>query len=162
MGTTNRISRMLKEPVSIFTRLALGIAFLSAVADRFGIWGPLGTKNVSWGNFARFTDYTRQLTSVFPPPIPLWLAWIATLGEIALGFFLIVGLRVRLTAFLSGVLLALFGLAMAIALGPEAPLNASVFSAAAAAWLLLFIEPDRLALDVVFKHRDSSFKSSHL
>ena len=30
--------------VSLFARLALGASFLSAVADRFGLWGPYGAK----------------------------------------------------------------------------------------------------------------------
>jgi hypothetical protein len=33
--------------VSVYVRLALGTAFLSAVADRFGLWGPPGARNVS-------------------------------------------------------------------------------------------------------------------
>jgi len=35
---------------SAFLRLALGISFLSAVADRFGLWGVYGQPNVSWGS----------------------------------------------------------------------------------------------------------------
>lgn len=33
---------------SAFLRDALGLGFLSALADRFGLWGPFGTPNVSW------------------------------------------------------------------------------------------------------------------
>jgi hypothetical protein len=33
-------------------RLALASSFLSAVADRFGIWGKSGEPRVSWGDFA--------------------------------------------------------------------------------------------------------------
>src|SRR5262249_58734514 len=32
-----------------------------AVADRFGLWGVYGQPNVSWGNYARFVDYTAKL-----------------------------------------------------------------------------------------------------
>jgi hypothetical protein len=46
------------EIVRLFARFALGASFLSAVADRFGLWGPYGAKNVSWGNFAHFVEYT--------------------------------------------------------------------------------------------------------
>src|SRR5262249_35194820 len=46
------------EIVRLFARFALGASFLSAVADRFGLFGPYGAKNVSWGNFARFVEYT--------------------------------------------------------------------------------------------------------
>jgi hypothetical protein len=38
----------------IFLRLALGMTFLTAVADRFGGWGHFGTPNVAWGDFAPF------------------------------------------------------------------------------------------------------------
>jgi len=34
---------------SVFLRLALGLSFLSAVADRFGWWGAFGHPNVAWG-----------------------------------------------------------------------------------------------------------------
>ena len=42
------------EIVRLFARFALGASFLSAVADRFGLWGPYGAKNVSWGEFRSF------------------------------------------------------------------------------------------------------------
>jgi Cu/Ag efflux pump CusA len=45
------------EIVRLFARFALGASFLSAVADRFGLWGPHGAKNVSWGDFAHFVEY---------------------------------------------------------------------------------------------------------
>lgn len=35
---------------SVFLRLALGATFLTAVADRFGLWGPAGAANVAWGD----------------------------------------------------------------------------------------------------------------
>ena len=46
---------------SLFLRLALGLSFLSALADRFGLWGAFGRPNVSWGSFARFVAYTGKL-----------------------------------------------------------------------------------------------------
>src|SRR5437868_12158588 len=54
------------EIVRLFARFALGASFLSAVADRFGLWGPHGAKNVSWGDFAHFMEYTGAVTSFFP------------------------------------------------------------------------------------------------
>src|SRR5689334_17930898 len=41
-------------------RVALAFSFLSAVADRFGLWGQFGS-GVAWGDFERFTAYTAQL-----------------------------------------------------------------------------------------------------
>jgi hypothetical protein len=54
------------EFARLFARLALGASFLSAVADRFGWWGPYGAKHVAWGNFGRFVEYTGVVTSLFP------------------------------------------------------------------------------------------------
>src|SRR5215217_4345449 len=56
----------LRGPATVFLRLALGLAFLSAVADRFGLWGSAGTRNVAWGDFAHFTQYTGQLNPWAP------------------------------------------------------------------------------------------------
>src|ERR1700683_2540889 len=73
----------------IYARIALGAAFLSAVADRFGLWGQYG----GWGNFATFTDYTAQVNSFMPAFICPFLAWAATAAELSLGIGLILGLR---------------------------------------------------------------------
>ena len=119
---------------SVFLRLALGIPFLSAVADRFGIWGAYGQPNVSWGNYARFVDYTAKLNWFLPVAMIPALAIIATAAETLFGLLLVLGWKTRMTALLSGVLLTTFALTMA--LGVQAPLNFSVFSAAGGALLL--------------------------
>jgi hypothetical protein len=46
----------------LYARIALGCAFISAVADRFGLWGKYG----GWGNFANFVRYTAQVNSFMP------------------------------------------------------------------------------------------------
>ena len=121
---------------SVFVRLALGVSFLSAVADRFGLWGVYGQPNVSWGNYARFVDYTAKLNWFLPAAMIPALAMIATAAETLFGLPLVLGRRTRLVALLSGALLTIFGLAMTVALGVKAPLNLSVFSAAGGALLL--------------------------
>lgn len=126
---------------SIFLRLALGISFLSAVADRFGMWGSYGQPNVAWGNYARFVDYTAKLNWFMPAALIPTLAIMATVAETLFGVLLVVGWKTRITALLSGVLLTVFALAMTMALGVKSPLNASVFSAAGGA-LLLAVYPD--------------------
>ena len=45
----------------VFARLALAASFLSAAADRFGLWGGPGTGGVAWGEFGRFVQYVRRL-----------------------------------------------------------------------------------------------------
>ncbi len=121
---------------SVFLRLALGISFLSAVADRFGLWGAYGQPNVAWGNYARFVNYTAELNWFLPAAMIPALAIIATAAETLFGVLLVLGWKTRITAVLSGILLSIFALAMTIALGVKAPLNFSVFSAAGGALLL--------------------------
>jgi uncharacterized membrane protein YphA (DoxX/SURF4 family) len=121
---------------SVFLRLALGISFLSTVADRFGIWGAYGHPNVSWGNYARFVDYTAKLNWFLPAIMIPALAVAATVAETLFGLLLVLGWKTRVIALLSGVLLTVFALTMTMALGVKAPLNLSVFSAAGGALLL--------------------------
>ena len=59
---------------SVFLRLALGLSFLSAVADRFGWWGPFGHPNVAWGSFGRFVAYTARLNWFLPQAMLFTLA----------------------------------------------------------------------------------------
>ena len=135
------------EVVRLFARIALGISFLSAVADRFGLWGPYGAKNASWGNFANFVKYTGAVTSIFPSSWAASLAWASTVAETLLGIMLIAGFKIRMASAFSGLLLMSFAIAMTTSLGIKRPLDYSVFSAAAAAFLLAFWEPDRFTLD---------------
>jgi uncharacterized membrane protein YphA (DoxX/SURF4 family) len=116
----------------LYARVALGAAFLSAVADRFGLWGKYG----GWGNFATFTQYTAQVNSFMPAFMIPFLAWAATAAELSLGISLIIGIRLRRVAFSAATLLFLFGTAMAISFGVKSPLDYSVFSASAGALLL--------------------------
>lgn len=137
MRSTKRLSNA--APVAM--RMALAAGFLSAVADRFGLWGPNGTPGVSWGGFARFLDYTATLLPFLPTPLVAVAGWTSTAAEIVLGVALLAGVRVRLAALASGVLLLTFAVAMTAALGPEAPLSYSVWTAAAGAFLLTQDQP---------------------
>lgn len=121
---------------SVFLRLALGISFLSAVADRFGLWGVYGQPNVSWGTYGRFVAYTAKLNWFLPAAMIPALASVATAAETVFGLLLVLGWKTRITALLSGILLTAFALTMTLALGIKAPLNFSVFSAAGGALLL--------------------------
>ena len=146
---TEQLTETGSEIVRLFARFALGASFLSAVADRFGLWGPYGAKNVSWGNFAHFVGYTGAVTSLFPSSLTLPFAWTATVAETLLGILLIVGFKIRMTSVLSGLLLLSFALGMITGLGIKTPFDYSVFSAAAAAFLLASWEADRFTLDRV-------------
>jgi uncharacterized membrane protein YphA (DoxX/SURF4 family) len=122
------------ERLGIFyARVALGAAFLSGIADRFGLyWG----RNVGYGNFDGFMSYTAKVNSFMPPATIPFLAWAATAAELFLGIALILGIWPRWVAIGSALLLALFGIAMAISFGIKSPLDYSVFSASAGALLL--------------------------
>ena len=128
---------LMRQLSSLFVRLAVGISFLSAVADRFGFWGPTGHSHVAWGDFSHFQAYTAKLNWFMPSATIPALAWISTGAEMLLSAALIAGIYTRAAALLSGLLLLLFALSMTFALGLEAPLSASVFSASAGAFLLL-------------------------
>ena len=129
-------STILLASSSVFLRFALGFSFLSAVADRFGLWGAFGEPHVAWGTFARFVAYTGTLNWFLPRAAVPTLAIVATCTETLLGILLVLGWQTRRTALLSGVLLLLFAVTMTGALGIKAPLDASVFSAAGGAFLL--------------------------
>jgi uncharacterized membrane protein YphA (DoxX/SURF4 family) len=115
----------------LYARLALGCAFLSAVAARFGLWHDRGPHP-----FAEFIRYTGEVNSFLPAAMYPFLAVAATIAETTLGIALIAGFRLRWTALASAILLAVFGIAMAISGGIKSPLDYSVFSASAAALLL--------------------------
>jgi len=114
----------------VYARVALGAAFLSAVASRFGLYGKESS------GFKNFLAYTAQVNSFMPAATIPYLAWGATVAEISLGIALILGLWLRWTAMGAAVLLAIFGTAMAISFGIKSPMDYSVFSASAAAALL--------------------------
>ena len=123
----------LKRLAPLYARLALGTAFLSAVASRFGLWA--GTPGLA--AFEKFTTgYGAQTLSFVPPAAVPPLLWCATIAETTLGIALIAGFKVRWVALASAVLLAMFATSMAISFGPKSPLEYSVYSASSAALLL--------------------------
>ena len=119
-----------------FLRLALAAGFLSAVADRFGLWGPAGAANVAWGAWQPFVDYVAKLNWFAPPASTPILAWAATVAEVVLGIGLLIGWQLRWFALAAGLLLLSFAITMTLALGVKAPLDFSVFAAAGGAFLL--------------------------
>ena len=65
-----------------------------------------------------------------------FLAWAATVAETSLGIGLILGLWPRWVALGAALLLAMFGISMAISFGVKSPMDYSVFSASSGAILL--------------------------
>lgn len=119
-----------ERPALLYARIALAAAFLSAVAARFGVWDDRADP------FRRFIAYTAEVNAFLPASLAPFLAVAATVAETLLGIGLLAGLQLRWTALASAILLALFGVAMALSFGIKSPLDASVFSASAAALLL--------------------------
>lgn len=147
--TNTGVNKSAWRIASIYLRLALGTAFLSAVADRFGLWGPPGTPQVGWGTFGNFLSYAAKVNPWFPLSwIPV-VGWTATVCEIVFGITLIVGFKTRFAASLSSLLLLAFALGMAFGLGIKAPLDYSVFTASAGAFLLACAPGYPLSLDSI-------------
>jgi uncharacterized membrane protein YphA (DoxX/SURF4 family) len=141
---------------SVFLRYALGLGFLSAVADRLGLWGAFGEPNVEWGNFSRFLEYTQTLNWFVPAGMIPLLGVIATGAEILLGLLLLVGWHTRAIALLTALLLLTFATAMTFALGIKAPLNFAVFTGIGAALLLASCKRFPFTLDQLLFRRTHS------
>ena len=116
-----------------FLRIALSAGFLSASADRFGLW----PKNVSaWGNWESFVNYTKSLNPFAPDSLVPFLAYTATGLEIALGVLLLTNFQTKWVARASSALLLLFALSMTFSISIKTPLDYSVFTGSAAAFAL--------------------------
>jgi putative oxidoreductase len=119
-----------------YARVAIGAAFLSAVAGRFGLW-----TGAPWAeSFGRFIQRTAELNGHAPETLVPVLAWAATILETTFGAALILGIATRWVALGSAVLLAWFATAMAVYTGVKPPLDYSVFSASAGALLLALVD----------------------
>jgi uncharacterized membrane protein YphA (DoxX/SURF4 family) len=132
---------------TLLLRIGLGVGFLSAVADRLGLWGAFGAPNVEWGNFSRFLEYTHTLNWYLPAGMILPLGVTATGAEILFGLLLLAGWHTRVVAQLSGLLLLVFGVAMTLALGIKAPLNFGVLTGIGGAMLLANCESFPFSVD---------------
>jgi uncharacterized membrane protein YphA (DoxX/SURF4 family) len=124
--------------ITVLLRLSLGAGLLSAVADRLGIWGPLGQRSVVWGNFGNFLTYTHQLCPWCPEAFVAPLGWGVTIAEGLIGILLILGVWLKPVACCCSALTLVFAISMTLALGIHAPLNYSVFVFSFAAALLGF------------------------
>lgn len=132
------------KTIKLFLRLAISFGFLSAVADRFGIW----SKEISvWGNWDRFLSYTEMINPWIPSSLIPTIGIIATAAEIVFSLFLIIGFKTELFAKLSGFLLLLFALSMTFSTGIKGAFDFSVFSASAGAFAMSLMKEKYLELD---------------
>ncbi|HKW65580.1 MAG TPA: hypothetical protein VJN89_23720 [Candidatus Acidoferrum sp.] len=123
------------QTAKVALRLALSAAFVSAVADRFGLYGRPGTPGVSWGDWPNFLQYVAHLNWFMPKAIIPILGVVETIVESTLAVALLAGFYQRIIAWASATLLMSFALTMSVD-GIKAPLDYGVFTAVAAAVLL--------------------------
>ena len=103
--TTSGRNATVVSGVLFFARIALGVGFLSAVADRFGAWGPPGGTNVAWGDFAHFLRSTAKFNPYLSSALVPIVGWAVTIGEAVAGVALVAGIYVRAAAILAAILL---------------------------------------------------------
>lgn len=149
-GTPSRVHVPRPGParaVRLALRVSLAAAFLSAVADRFGLWELCGQGN--WGSLGPFTDYTHELVPFAAGWLLTVIVWAATFTEATLGLLLLAGAWPQFVGWATCLVLTIFGTAMALSAGVEAPLSYSVFSAASAAAAYAVLGGARLKLTQV-------------
>lgn len=144
---------------SVVLRVGLGLGFLSAVADRFGLWGTFGQPNVEWGNYSRFLDYTHSLNWYWPAGMIPVLGAVATGAEILFGLLVLVGWHTRVAARLSGLLLIVFATSMTIASGPKSVLNYAVLTGIGGSFLLANCKIFPFSVDELLSRRARSEKN---
>ncbi len=133
--------------IKLFLRFAIAIGFLSAVADRFGLWN----KEVSvWGNWNNFLEYTQIINPWIPSSMISSIGIIATAAEIVFAVCLIIGFKTELFAKLSGFLILLFALSMTFSTGVKGVFDFSVLTASAGSFALSLIKEKKWELDVLF------------
>lgn len=130
--------------IKLFLRLAIGVGFLSAVADRFGMWPATVS---AWGNFDSFLAATQTLNPWAPESFIYPLAVGVTIAEVVFGICIIIGFRTALMAKFSGLLLILFTISMTLTGSIKAPLDYGVFGIAAAAFALSAMKQKNFELD---------------
>ncbi len=142
---------MNKNIIKLFLRFGIAIGFLSAVADRLGLW-PVEIS--AWGNWDNFLEYTELLNPLIPKMLIPTFGIIATSAEILFGVFLIIGFKTELIAKLSGYLMLIFALAITFSTGIKGAFDYSVFAASAGAFALSTMNEKFLELDLLFSKKD--------
>lgn len=137
--------------IQFFARIAMATAFLSAVADRFGYWGPPGSRLASWGNWENFLLYSNKINFYVSESVGEMLAIVATALEVVLGILLIIGYKTKYSAIASGILLLIFGFSMTIAFGLKSTFTYSVWVGSSACFLLAQFNSYEFSLDYYLK-----------
>jgi len=137
--------------IKLFLRIGIGIGFLSAVADRLGLWPE---EISAWGNWENFLSYTQLINPVIPEML-IPVVGVAVTGlEVIFGICLILGLKTELMAKLSGYLLLIFALTITFSTGIKGALDYSVFAASAGAFALSIMKEKYLEIDVLISKKN--------
>ncbi|CCW28984.1 DoxX family protein [Xenorhabdus nematophila] len=133
---------MRKETISkamlYFAKFSLATAFLSAVADRFGLWGNMGDLGISWGTMENFYVHVAKLCPWAPNFLVPILGWLVNIVELLLGIALLCGIKPKFTALSTTILLFVFAASMAAFQSVKLMLNFSVLTCAACAIFVYF------------------------
>lgn len=137
--------------IATLLRVLIGLAFLQAVGDRFGLFGGPGAPGVSWGDFAHFIAYTGRVNSFLPRAVIPTLAVLATICEIAFGLTMLLGIGIRNVAIASAILLFCFATAMTIS--GLSQFSYGVYLMSAGALSLAAIDASFLSMDALIRGR---------
>lgn len=130
-----------QDTAILLLRIALATGFLSAVSSRLGLWGEHSS---GWENFV---TYTGKVNAFVPQKsIPI-IAILSTILETIFAILLLIGYKIRLVAAGAAILTFLFSLAMTYSFGIKEPLDYSVFTFTAAAYLLSTMPQYRWSID---------------
>lgn len=139
-----KIKLMNTNATKLCLRFSIAIGFLSAVADRLGIWD----KEIStWGNWSNFLEYTHLINPWLPSSLISMVGFTATALEVIFALFLIIGFKTEFFAKLSGILMLMFALSMTLSIGIKSTFDYSVFTASAAAFALGLMKEKYMELD---------------
>ncbi len=131
-------------------RVGLGLDFTATTLDRYGIFGPYGTKGVNWGDFQHFIAYTHQVNAFLPASFAPLLAYAANVCEIVLAVALILGICTSLACLATALLLLAYACAMTISFGFTSQFPYAVFLLSAGAWYLANTDSSFLSVDRLF------------
>jgi len=137
---------MNKIIIKLFLRFGIGIGFLSAVADRLGLWPA---ELSAWGNWESFLEYTQLINPFLPETLIPAIGIIATGAEILFGISLLIGFKTEFIAKLSGFLMLIFALAITFSTGIKGAFDYSVFAASAGAFGLSIMNEKYLEIDSI-------------
>ncbi|MDR6563535.1 MULTISPECIES: DoxX family protein [unclassified Arcicella] len=112
-----------------------------------------GELYANWGNWQNFVDYSNSVNSLVATPLGNIFAVIATVLEIIIPIFLLIGYTTKLASLAAVTLLVSFGLMMWISFGIKPSLDYFVWTSAGAILLLSQCDIYSFSVDNVMESR---------